>query len=280
MIENTAWCHNGYYNAPADDVARRARLAAVDTVIVKYGDPSFERAIAATGLRWASERFAYAADAAAEGGRLADAVDAGATFAVANCEPNDGGGWDAGEAAAVAMRALVATFRTRYPSVPLWVAADLRPGRGLGAPFVRAAAEAGVSGWMAMVYPGAFRQPVPAAFDSAYPGPAYLGLPCLPLVQAFDGIGPDSVAAQVVEARRRGAPALSLYVLEAATDAELQAFAQAKGPPVDLRDVRIAYLAGALAILDRGTAAELREWGALFAGSEPQAAAGAQRPQR
>lgn len=78
------WCHNGYHHLPAAEVARRARLARLDALIIKYGDPAFERAISAEGLAWGTERFTYAHQAALEGRRLADAVDAGAAFAVGN----------------------------------------------------------------------------------------------------------------------------------------------------------------------------------------------------
>lgn len=112
------WCHNGYHMQPAEEVLRRARRAKLDGLIVKYGDPAFERAISAGGVTWGVERFAYARDAAREGTRLADAVDVGAAFAVANCEPNDGGGW--GEPGADrAVRTLIDTFRARHGSVPL-----------------------------------------------------------------------------------------------------------------------------------------------------------------
>jgi hypothetical protein len=200
---------------------------------------------------------------------LADAVDAGASFAVANCEPNDGGGWgDAG--AAVAIRRLVAAFRARHDSVPLYVAADLRHGRSLGAPFVREAARGGVDGWMPMVYPKAFHLSVRAAFDAAYPGPAYLGLPCAPVIQTYDGPGALMVLEQVAEAKRRGAASISIYVVETATDDELRAAATAHAAPLSdpatLREVAAAYARGAIAILDHGTPAELGAWGRLFAG--------------
>ena len=137
MMELLGWCHNGYYDLPATEVVRRARLARADALVIKYGDPAFEREIAAAGLRWGTERFAYAGQAAAEGAMLADAVDAGASFAVANCEPNDGGGWDVSDGAVEAIRALVATFRARHRDVPLYVCADLRRGRSLDAPWAR-----------------------------------------------------------------------------------------------------------------------------------------------
>ena len=180
-IRLLGWCHNGYHNAPPDEVVRRARLAQLDALIIKYGDPEFERAITAAGFVWGVERFAYAAQAAREGEMLADAVDAGASFAVANCEPNDGGGWgDAG--AADAIRALIDTFGARHASTPLYIAADLRHGRSLDAPFVREASRGGIDGWMALVYPKAFVQTAPAAFDAAYPGARYLGLPSDPVI--------------------------------------------------------------------------------------------------
>lgn len=274
----SGWCHNGWHDLPAPEVLRRARLARVDALIIKYGDPAFERAIAAAGMTWGVERFAYASQPAAEARMLADAVDAGAAFAVANCEPNDGGGWDQPHAAS-AIRTLIDAFRRRHADVPLWICADLRRGRSLDAPFVREAAadrsgRSGISGWMPMVYPRAFGQSVAAAFDAAYPGATYLGLPCAPVLQTYDGIGADAVRAQVTEARRRGATAVSAYLLETATDAELDALASAKAaapadeaPPVDagvLRDTALAYLRGAIAILDHGTPAELAALGRLF----------------
>lgn len=269
MMRTLGWCRNGYHMLPPAEVLRRTRLARLDALIVKYGDPAFERALAAAGVEWGVERFAYAAQAAREGMMLADGVDAGARFAVANCEPNDGGGWE-GAGAATAIRALIQAFRGRHRDAPLYICADLRRGRSLDAPFVREAAGAGVSGWMPMVYPGAFGQMVPAAFDAAFPGATYLGLPCAPVLQTYGGVGPASVLAQVSEARRRGATSCSIYVVETATDAELQALAWAKdGAPADagvLRDTALAYLRGGIAILDHGTASELRAWAELFGG--------------
>ena len=250
---------------------RRARLARADGLIIKYGDPAFERAISAAGLEWGAERFAYATQPEREAAMLADAVDAGARFAVANCEPNDGGGWgDAG--AADAARRMIREFRARHPNVPVWICADLRRGRSLDAPFVRSAATEGIAGWMAMVYPKAFGQPVARAFDAAYPGPSYLGLPCAPVIQTYDAVGPLAVLEQVAEARRRGAPSVSAYVIETASDSELRALATAAQPaPVDaavLQATAHAYLRGAIAILDHGNASELRAWAELFGGKQ------------
>ena len=277
LLRLLGWCHNGYHNEPADEVVRRARLAGIDALIIKYGDPAFERAIAAAGIVWGVERFAYAAQSAREGAMLADAVDAGAAFAVANCEPNDGGGWGAA-GAEVAIRELIDAFRARHPLTPLYIAADLRRGRSLDAPFVREAArdrrvagETGVDGWMALVYPKAFGQSVSAAFDAAYPAPRYLRLPCAPVIQTYDDVGPAVVREQVTEARGRGAASLSIYVVETASDDELRAIAaaNAKPAPLDpalLRAVAAAYVRGAVAILDHGTPSELAAWGRLFAG--------------
>jgi hypothetical protein len=261
------WCHNGYHDLPAPEVVRRARLGGIGALIVKYGDPSFERALTDAGMPWGVERFAYAAQAAREGSMLADAVDAGATFAVANCEPNDGGGWH-NRGAERAIRTLIDAFRARHASVPLFICADLRRGRSLDAPFVREAAHAGVHGWMPMVYPKAFGLGVARAFDVAYPGASYLALPCAPVVQVYDGLGPRMVAEQVREARARGATSLSVYVVETASDDELRALAAAAGPSdaATLEKVRLAYLSGGLAILDHGTPQELRAWADLFAG--------------
>ncbi len=246
---------------------RRAGLARLDALIIKYGDPEFERAIADSGLPWGVERFAYAAQPEREASMLADAVDAGASFAVANCEPNDGGGWG-DDRAGGAIRALIDSFRARHATVPLFVAADLRPGRSLDAPFVREASRGGLDGWMALVYPKAFGQSAHDAFNAAYPGPRYLGLPCGPVIQTYDDAGPALVREQVAEAKRRGATSLSIYVVETASDDELRAVAGAKVPDAPdaatLRDVAAAYQRGAIAILDHGTPAELAAWGQLF----------------
>ena len=265
----SGWCHNGYHNLAAKEVVRRARIASSDALIIKYGDPAFEREIAGTGMRWGVERFAYASQPEREADMLADAVDAGATFAVANCEPNDGGGW--GEAGAdVAIRRLVASFRSRHPRIPLWICADLRRGRSLDVPFVREAAKTGIEGWMPMVYPKAFGQPVRAAFDAAFPAATYLGLPCAPVIQTYNNVGPLMVLEQVREARRRGAGALSLYVVETASDEELRAVATAADQPATdaatLQATALAYVRGAIAILDHGNASELRAWAELFGG--------------
>ncbi len=270
-MQTYGWCHNGYHNLPAVEVARRARLAKLDALIIKYGDPAFERAITAEGIAWGVERFAFAAQAAREGAMLADAVDAGARFAVANCEPNDGGGWD-GSGAASAIRALIDAFRRRHASVPLYICADLRRGRSLDAAFVREAARGGIDGWQPMVYPGAFQQPAAAAFDAPYPGATYLGLPCAPVIQTYGRMGASAVLDQIGEAKSRGAAALSIYAVETATDAELEAVAWAKtGAPADapaLREASLAYLRGAVAILDHVTSAELQAWGELFSGGK------------
>jgi hypothetical protein len=197
-------------------------------------------------------------------------VDAGASFAVANCEPNDGGGWgDAGAAGAV--RRVVDGFRSRHATTPLWICADLRRARSLDSAFAREAARAGITGWMPMVYPKAFRQTIRQAFDAAFPGAQYLGLPCEPVIQTYDSVGAVSVLEQIDEARRRGAGGLSFYVVETASDDELRAIAtiaQAERP-IDaavLQATAHAYLRGAIAILDHGTAPELRAWAELFGG--------------
>jgi hypothetical protein len=176
---------------------------------------------------------------------------------------------------------LIDVFRARHPRVPLWICADLRRGRSLDAPFVREAARGGagpaIDGWMPMVYLKAFGQTVARAFDAAYPGSTYLGLPCAPVIQAYDAIGPAAVREQVIEARKRGATSLSIYVVETATDPELGVLADAvaelaQPPPAldapTLQATALAYLRGAIAILDHGTPAELRAWAELFGGTK------------
>jgi hypothetical protein len=127
---------------------------------------------------------------------------------------------------------------------------------------------------MALVYPKAFGQSAHDAFDAAYPGPRYLGLPCGPVIQVYDDAGPALVREQVAEAKLRGAASLSIYVVETASDDELRAVASAKVPIVPdaatLREVAAAYQRGAIAILDHGTPAELRAWGDLFTARVPR----------
>ena len=57
-MRKLGWCHNGYHTLAAAEVARRARLAGLDALIIKYGDPAFEGAIATAGITWGVERFA------------------------------------------------------------------------------------------------------------------------------------------------------------------------------------------------------------------------------
>ena len=74
-MRKLGWCHNGYHTLAAAEVARRARLAGLDALIIKYGDPAFEGAIATAGITWGVERFAYAHQPEREAKMLADAVD-------------------------------------------------------------------------------------------------------------------------------------------------------------------------------------------------------------
>jgi len=186
-----------------------------------------------------------------------------------------------GLAAAPIITALVAAIGVAIPALPrraypivavaigvAWNVAASATSGGIG----WSAARGGIDGWQPMVYPGAFQQPVAAAFDAAYPGAIYLGLPCAPVIQTYGRIGASAVLGQIAEAKRRGATALSIYAVETAADAELEAVAWAKsGAPADasaLREAALAYLRGAVAILDHGSAAELRAWGELFSGGK------------
>ena len=132
----------------------------------------------------------------------------------------------------------------------------------------RRRAAASTAGWRSSIRRRSGRR-VAAAFDAAYPGPRYLGLPCAPVIQTYDDAGPALVLEQIAEARRRGAASVSIYVVETATDDELRAVAAANAAPAvairpSLREVAAAYVRGAIAILDHGTPAELAAWGRLF----------------
>lgn len=92
----------------------------------------------------------------------------------------------------------------------------------------------------------------------------------MPVIQTYDDAGALLALEQIVEAKRRGAASVSIYVVETATDDELRAVATARAAsssdPATLREVAAAYARGAIAILDHGTPAELSAWGRLFAG--------------
>jgi hypothetical protein len=191
---------------------QRARDAGLRGVIVKSGYSEAQRAFAEAGVAWASERYAYPDRPEAEGRRLADDVAAGARFAVVNAEVE----WESLDAGP--MQRLVAEFRRLQPSAELYACVDTR-GRRSTLPYQRVLAGQ-VAGWIPMVYPRAFRQTVSDAFAAALDAASFDGMPVLPVIQTYDGIGAATVADQIAEVRRRGLGGYSAYTIAHATDAE------------------------------------------------------------
>jgi hypothetical protein len=78
---------------------------------------------------------------------------------------------------------------------------------------------------MPMVYPASFRPQRPAgfvrqAFVDCLDGKDFRGKPVLPTLQAFGGIGPVALRAQIDETKRRGQPGYQLYTIGHATNEE------------------------------------------------------------
>lgn len=223
---------NGYGALDGDlprEVAR-AQEAKLDYIAITYGRPDVERAFAQGGIPWGTVRFVYANNPDGEANMLADAVDAGATFAVINAE--EGGGFDASPAAGGAVTQLITSFRARHAATPLYAAIDTRGGR-LSWPY-EVALVAGCDALLPMVYPLAFdpaQSPgfIAAGVADALALAANSGRPLHPILQAYPegdrSLGPNGVLEEV---RVAGSPqyqarSMSFYTVGHATDAEWQA---------------------------------------------------------
>jgi hypothetical protein len=208
-----AWW-NQYGSVPVEACARRAREARLDGVIVKWGFLAARDAFVRAGVPWATERYVYPEQPEVEARRLAGDIDAGARFAVVNAEAE----WEPLEPEP--MRRLVAEFRRLQPRAELYACVDTRGARTT-LPYQRVLSEH-VAGWMPMVYPQAFGQPVRDAFASALDVEALrrTPLPVLPAIQTYGGVGPSIVREQIEEVRRRGLAGYQAYTIAHATDAE------------------------------------------------------------
>jgi len=231
-----AWW-NQYGAVPLDVCVRRAKEAALRGVIVKWGYPQARAAFAQAGIPWATERYVYPNQPEVEARRLADDVSAGARFAVINAEAE----WET--RGPEPMRRLIAEFRRLQPAAELYASVDTR-GNRTALPYQRVLAEH-VEGWMPMVYPGAFQQPVRDAFAAALdpstssgqaPGRAFGGKAVLPTIQTYDGVGPELVREQIAEVRRRGLPGYQAYTIAHATDAEWAVLVQEAKKEMDAID--------------------------------------------
>lgn len=271
-----AW-HNQYNNRSLTECVERAQRARLDFVIMKYGYPVYERAYQEAGIPWATERFVYADQPENEGGMLADAVDAGACFAVINAE--EGGGWEVAENGAAKMAWVIHTFRLRHPEVPLYACLDTRGDR-LSHPYQQMALER-CDGIMPMIYPGAFYRHQPGgyiaqAFDDALAGKDFGDQRVYPVLQSYGWdyppgqsrtMGANGITVQ--DALAGVYPGHSFYTLHHATDAEWDAVCALKPEPKPEPDPLTAKEKCELAIY-RGSKPLIHlatdgEWAALHA---------------
>lgn len=205
-----AWW-NAYGTAPLAACVRRARLAGLGGVIVKWGYRDARDAFVRERIPWATERYVYPDQPEAEARRLADDIAAGARFAVINAEVK----WE--PLGPEPMRRLIAEFRRLQPVAELYACVDTR-GERSALPYQRVLAEH-VAGWLPMVYPGAFGQPVRDAFAAALDHVDF-NKPVLPAIQTYGGAGAAMVREQIEEVRRRGLPGYQAYTIAHATDEE------------------------------------------------------------
>ncbi len=208
-----AWW-NQYGTAPLALCVQRAQAARLRGVIVKWGYREARDAFVRGGIAWATERYVYPDQPEVEARRLAEDIAAGARFAVINAEVE----WEPLDAEPV--RRLIAEFRRLQPAAELYASVDTRGSRTT-LPYQRVLAEH-IAGWLPMIYPGAFGQPVREAFAAALDVPAMRAatLPVLPTIQTYGGIGASIVREQIEEVRRRGLPGYQAYTIAHATDEE------------------------------------------------------------
>jgi hypothetical protein len=210
-----AWW-NQYGSVPIATCVRRAQEARLRGVIVKQGYPEARDAFARAGVDWAVERYVYPDEPEAEARLLASEIARGARFAVVDAEAE----WESAPGGPEPMQRLVAEFRRLAPDAELYGCVDTRVGR-TALPYQRVLAER-VAGWMPMIYPAAFGQPVREAFAAALDVGAIREspLPIMPAIQTYGGVGPALVAEQIAEVRRRGLAGYQAYTIAHASDEE------------------------------------------------------------
>jgi len=226
------WNENSDRSFNLDLCVRRAKDARLVGAIIKWGYPKTEQAFTAAGIPWAVERYVKYSQPEVEGQRLANAVGVGAVAAIINAEEGGdeqtGGHWER-DTDGQAMRTLIATFRQRCPDIELYASVDTRGDR-LNDPYQRVLAQH-IAGWLPMVYPLAFRPNRPSgfvtrAFADCLDGKDFGGIPVLPTIQTYDGIGKQAVVDELAEVKRRGLPGCQAYTIPHATDEEWAEFAK------------------------------------------------------
>lgn len=206
-----AWW-NEYGSASIPTCVHRAREARLRGVIVKWGYHEARAAFERAGIPWATERYVYPDQPEIEARRLAEDIERGARFAVINAEVE----WE--PLGPEPMRRLIGEFRRVQPDAELYASVDTRGGR-TALPYQRVLAEH-IAGWMPMVYPKAFGQPVHEALAASLTPLGATGPPALPTIQTYDNIGANAVREQMAELRSRGLPGYQVYTIAHATDAE------------------------------------------------------------
>jgi hypothetical protein len=272
-----AW-YNQFGWLSLDKMVERARSLPLPYITIKYGYPGVERAFAAAGIPWGTERFVYPDQPVEEATMLANAIDAGGRFAVVNAE--DWAGW--AETDITPMRTLLDVLFYRHPDLQVFASIDSRGDRN-NLPFQHELISR-CTAVLPMIYPLAFYQSRPplyvrAAFSTCLDGKDFLGKPVYPTIQTYDGIGTPAVAQEIAEVRYRGLPGYNIYTLGHATDDEwaevVKDFAAHRPvPPVDHElDLRRAYMgmAGRLDAFDQSSLQDVVNTAAAYLGTRPTA---------
>jgi len=214
-----AWW-NQYGQVPVDQCVRRAREADMG-VILKWGFWDAFNAFKRAGVPLGIERYAYWTQPEYEAELLDDGIDAGAEFAVINAET----AWEM--VGPEPMERLLHRFRQLQPEAEIYGSVDTRGNRP-NLPYQQVLARE-IAGWLPMIYPKAFYpgqefRYIHQAFIDALYGVDFGGVPVMPTIQGYDGIGSNAVREQVEEVQRRGLAGCQLYTIGHATDAEWEAY--------------------------------------------------------
>ena len=133
------------------------------------------------------------------------------------------------------MRHLIASLCVSQPPVELYGSVDTR-GNRTHLPYQKVLSE-NVVAWMPMIYPLAFKPSSPAGFverafmDSLDTGQQFNGLPILPTIQTYGGIGHAAVRRQIAECERRELEGYQAYTIGHATNDEWAVFVEAQQVP-------------------------------------------------
>jgi hypothetical protein len=108
--------------------------------------------------------------------------------------------------------------------VELYASVDTR-GNRLGLPYQQVLRRH-ITGWLPMIYPKTFGQGVAKAFSACLDGKDFGGIPILPTIQTYDGLGAAAVAEELAAVNLRALLGCQAYTIAHATDAEWAEFAR------------------------------------------------------